>query len=207
MEYEPDLKTEQNLSAKRSEIFYRPRESGTWVRVGDDREMPGEFVVVFQPRREVDEPIVEIHFAVIDGVPQCRAVVASAIKGKRELRASDLRALPVEDILENVSAQLAEQLTTGDEGTERRVRRPLVDEWRRGSISAIRGARRQGRRRVTDDALREVADVYRANLDGNPTDAVRAHLGVADRTARLWVRRARDAGFLGESLRGKAGEV
>jgi hypothetical protein len=54
--------------------------------------------------------------------------------------------------------------------------------------------------------LREVAEVYRSNVDANPTEAVGRHLGVAERTARLYVRRARDAGFLGQAMRGQAGE-
>ena len=54
--------------------------------------------------------------------------------------------------------------------------------------------------------LREVAETYRREIDGTPTAAVGDHLGVAIRTARLYVRRARDAGLLGEALSGKAGE-
>lgn len=207
MEFEPDLKTENNARAERSSIFYKPRESGTWVKLDDSREMPSEFVAVFQPRKGVDEPFVEMHFAVIDGVPQCRVISISAIKGKRELRASDLRALPVEVILENVAAQIAEEITRDERGNVvKAVKRPYVEEWMRGGISAVRSARRQGKRKVTDDLLREVAQIYRENVNDSPTLAIAAHFGVADRTARLYVRRARDAGFLGESIKGKAGE-
>lgn len=66
---------------------------------------------------------------------------------------------------------------------------------------------RAPRRTITDDLLREVAAVYRREIDHAPTVAVGRHLGVAMRTARLYVRRARDAGHLGESLWGKAGET
>jgi hypothetical protein len=208
MEYdEPDIKTERNFSGDRSEIHYKPRQSGTWVTVGDDREMPAEFVVNFWPRSEIDEPYVEIHYAVIGGVPQCRAIVISAIKRRREVRAADLRRIPIEDVLEATAAQIAEQVTTTANGTEQRVRRPLVDPWRRSGVAAVRGARRQLRRKITDDLLRQVAAVYRANVDGGkPVAAVAADLGVEDRTARLYVRRARDRGFLGEAIPGKAGE-
>jgi hypothetical protein len=72
-----------------------------------------------------------------------------------------------------------------------------------GSTRAVRSARRK----VTDDVLRDVAEVYRREIGKNPTEAVADHLGVAMRTAGLYVRRARDAGFLGEALRGKAGEL
>jgi hypothetical protein len=206
MEYEPDIKTERNYSGDRSEVHYQPRESGTWVRVGD-REMPREWVVDFWPRQAIDEPYVEIHNAVINGVPQTRAVVISAIKGKREVRAADLRRIPIEDVLEATAVQIGEQVTASPNGTEQRVRRPLLDPWRRGGVAAVRGARRQLRRKITDDLLRQVAAIYRANVEGGkPVAAVAADLDVEPRTARLYVRRARDRGFLGESIPGKAGE-
>lgn len=66
---------------------------------------------------------------------------------------------------------------------------------------------RAPRRTITDELLREVADVYRREINHAPTVAVGKHLGVAMRTARLYVRRARDAGHLGEAIWGKAGET
>jgi hypothetical protein len=123
------------------------------------------------------------------------------------VRAADLRRVPLEDVLEATAVQIGEQVTISPNGTEQRVRRPLVDPWRRGGVAAVRGARRQLRRKITDDLLREVARIYRANLDGGkPAEAVAADLDVEPRTARLYVRRARDRGFLGESIPGKAGE-
>ncbi|NVI88230.1 hypothetical protein [Actinomadura sp. BRA 177] len=206
MEFEPDLKIVRHFGVSRSEIFHKRRETGTWVEIGDGWEAPAEFVVTFQPRKGIDEPLVEIHFAVIDGVPQCRGVITSAIKGRREVRATDLRSIAVEDVLESVLAQVAVRIQTDDHGGEVLVSRPFVEESRRDAVSAVRGARRQGKRKVTDDVLRRVAEIYRQSIDDSPTEAVRAEFGVAERTARLYVRRARDAGFLGEALRGKAGE-
>lgn len=208
MEYEPDMKIDRHLHGGESAIFYKPRESGTWVKLDDSREMPAEFVVVFQPRKGVDEPLVEMHFAVIDGVPQCRGVLVSAIKGKREVRAGDLRAIPVEDVLESVSAHMTSRVIADDQGNViHTTGRPFAEDLIRGNVAAVRDARRQTKRKVTDELLREVAEVYRQNLGSNPTEAVRGHFGVAPRTAGLYVRRARDAGFLGEAIKGKAGEL
>jgi hypothetical protein len=64
-------------------------------------------------------------------------------------------------------------------------------------------------KRVNDDALRLVTDVYRsAILAGNPpTQAVAHHLFFEVRsTAARWVMRARERGFLGPAEPGRAGE-
>jgi transposase len=48
---------------------------------------------------------------------------------------------------------------------------------------------------VTDATLDEVANVYREHAGGGaPTKAVAEHFAVADSTASLYLRRARDAG-------------
>ncbi len=59
---------------------------------------------------------------------------------------------------------------------------------------------------MTDDFLKDVARVYRENVDNNPTMAVAQYTGRAHRTAALYVKQAREAGFLGAASRGKAGE-
>jgi len=60
---------------------------------------------------------------------------------------------------------------------------------------------------VTDDFLRKVAEVYRANVENGPTKAVEEQFKVSHRTAGDYVRRARERGFLGRATRGKAGEL
>jgi hypothetical protein len=80
-----------------------------------------------------------------------------------------------------------------------------LDE-RRGTLATVRSVRREARRRVTDETLREVARVYRENVENNPTAAVAAYTGRAHRTAALYVQQARAAGFLGRTTPGKAGE-
>ena len=85
--------------------------------------------------------------------------------------------------------------------------RPTVDDQeRRVTAKAVARARARSRRKVTDEVLRQVADVYRANVNDRPTQAVRERFGMPRSTAALYVRRARDAGHLGAALNGKAGE-
>lgn len=160
---------------------------------GTEYEVFPRFALIYQPVG--DEPGWRMTFDASDGVPRCVSVTVEKTEAGREIRSLDLR-LSVEDALEMATQSIA----------GRRVM-PSYEDVRSGaSLRAVRGARRSARRKVTDDVLREVADIYRRNLSDNPTESVAVHLGVADRTARLYVRRARDAGFLGEALRGKAGE-
>ena len=113
-----------------------------------------------------------------------------------------LAGVRIADLLEQAVADL---LWTGD------LRHGAESEWPSGAAQrqAVREVRevRAGRKvKVTDELLREVAEVYRANVENYPTQAVANHFDRQPRTARLYVQRARDAGFLGPAIQGKAGE-
>jgi hypothetical protein len=71
---------------------------------------------------------------------------------------------------------------------------------------AARDARAARRVKITDALLREVATVYRANVNDKPTEAVAEHFGRQHRTATHYIKRARERGFLGSAIKGKAGE-
>lgn len=64
------------------------------------------------------------------------------------------------------------------------------------------------RRKLTDDLLREVAEIYRAAIaEGrHPTTAVRDALMVSHSQAAKYVSRARKRGYLGPTSAGRAGE-
>jgi hypothetical protein len=67
--------------------------------------------------------------------------------------------------------------------------------------------RRVGRKPLYDrDHWRKVAEVYRKAAGRSPTKAVADHFNVSRATASGWVRRARDAGALGETEERRAGE-
>ncbi|TYK50579.1 hypothetical protein [Actinomadura decatromicini] len=191
----------------RSSVQYD--ESEKWLPIGDGYELPHQFTVTYVPRSGSADPIgFEIHFEVIDGAPQSREVRILATPGNREVRNADLRAIPVEEITEQVAAQLAVQYRTDEQGNRRRVARfILTEDGQREGITAVRTARRQVRRRVTNEILRQVAEVYRENLAHAPVRAVAEHFDLgSDRTARRWVQQARAAGHLGSAVKGKAGE-
>jgi hypothetical protein len=56
---------------------------------------------------------------------------------------------------------------------------------------------------LNDDVLRQVAEIYRANIKHAPTKAVAKHFGVKDRMASTYVDRARRAGHLPRTKQGK----
>lgn len=63
-------------------------------------------------------------------------------------------------------------------------------------------------KRLSDELLAEVADVYRGALSRGlaPTDAVAAKFPTSRSTAGRWVMEARRRGLLGPAVRGRAGE-
>ena len=61
----------------------------------------------------------------------------------------------------------------------------------RGAPSAL-----SRQRKVTDELLREVAEVYQSDTLGAPTLAVEDHFDKPNRTATRWVKLARHRGFL-----------
>ncbi|HKF88489.1 MAG TPA: hypothetical protein VKB85_10500 [Propionibacteriaceae bacterium] len=79
-------------------------------------------------------------------------------------------------------------------------------EWQSEGYRADmeRVARRSRRRNtVTDELLRDVARVYRANANSTPVEVVRETFGVAYGTAARYIRLARDRGFLPKTSPGK----
>lgn len=76
-----------------------------------------------------------------------------------------------------------------------------------GAAGKVREALPRRRVRITDATLREVAEVYRANIEtGAPTAAVAARFHRSHSTAGKWVGKARARGFLGPTRERVAGE-
>ncbi|MEO3811355.1 hypothetical protein ABGB17_20365 [Sphaerisporangium sp. B11E5] len=176
------------------------------VPFGDHQEVPELFTLTWHDPDGV-APSLRMEFAVRDGVPQCREIHIVATSDGRQVQSSDARGLKVEDYLEYAISRVAWHVEVADDGTRTAVMRDVPDDVL-DAVRHTRVARTQARRKLTPELLREVAKVYRLHVDGNPTKAVADHFGLAsDRTARHWVKAARAAGELGESIRGKAGEL
>jgi hypothetical protein len=78
-----------------------------------------------------------------------------------------------------------------------------------GDGSDARRARLTPRRPQSDDDWRRVAEIYRRAVAGGaaPSEAIAEEFGVSTATARKWVQRTRERGFLHAALGRRAGEA
>lgn len=136
-------------------------------------------------------PDVAITFEVRDGVPECRKVCVTATDTGHEVRQTGIAGLRIEDALDDA----IKNLILGNRHEPGVVRRVMRES------QAARASRRVT---ITDALLREVAEVYTANIKHEPTSAVAQHFGRKHRTAALYVQRARKAGHLPPTTQGKA---
>lgn len=176
--------------------------AGPQVRV-EDLYLPVEFEMSWPGVQ--GGPDLNIRFAVLDGRPQCREVRVTSPDGGREIRTADTKSIRIDNFIKAASVLAAEHWIDTEGGVTTTV------TTNRGADAAealqtITRARRDSRRRIDDDLLRTTAEVYRAHADANPTKAVAEHFKVKHRTAGDYVRAARDKRFLGEAIKGKAGE-
>jgi hypothetical protein len=173
------------------------------VRVAD-RELPRTLDVWSD--NTGDAPGVRLTFVLVGDGYECRQITFTAPKGGREVRSVDLRALHIEDVLETAVTMVG-TIITDDRADGVTVSVPITNPGEaREAVSAVRAGRRAARQKLSEDMLQQVATTYRDNVADQPTEAVADRFGVAARTARLYVRRARDAGFLGAAVPGRAGE-
>jgi hypothetical protein len=148
-------------------------------------------------------PDVHAHFEMRDGVPEVVEFTTRAKPMGRAVRTSDLNGWqPLEGLALNAFRLHAWQ-------PERDVdERGLVlgpederDFWRLGG--ALHEAQ-NSRLGPTEAELAEVAQVYRAAIEGRPTEAVQVQMGYRSRrTAARRVQQAREAGLLPHTSRGK----
>lgn len=136
-----------------------------------------------------------------EGVPRVVELGWRVRDHQREVRQSDLRGTQVASIIDVLYAGFVVEVrdgegipNLGEEGSPQDIAvRHFLEELR--SV---------GKRRVTGDFLRDVAEVYRTNIDHAPTQAVARTYGVKLRQAGDYVRKARERGLLPETKQGRA---
>ncbi len=188
---------------ERLDVSYTFGSSESMVRIGKDRIAPRHFTARWDDG-DPDTPTVTATFEVRDGIPQCREVRITSADAGREVQASDGRKLRIADWLEDALA-ISAMPYGGKSGATTRWDAPRPTDGKE-TVQQVRMVRREARRRITDEMLQEVAEVYRANIGRGPTEAVAARFGKSHRTAGHYVKQARAAGYLGEAMPGKAGE-
>jgi hypothetical protein len=145
------------------------------------------------------QPALTMRIEVLSGVPQCRALSIEAVEGGREITTNDLRSVRLADWIEGILASVALDLVEDrDDGTRVSA---YGSTTTRSATKAVRRARQP--RKITPEVLGRVAEIYRANVDGKPTLAVKRSFGVGERAAAGYVQRARAAGLLPQTTPGK----
>lgn len=149
--------------------------------------------------------------------PECTAI---RVAEGGQLTGEVLRKVPLAAVVRGAVAHAARQYThdqaegigsgfelngetvyTLDSIPAQEEKRGTVEDWAKSSRRAQAGIP------VTDDDLQQVASEYRQALKGgrNPTAEVARIHHVSRSTASRWVRKARNAGYLGEAHAGRAG--
>lgn len=171
------------------------------VRIGD-RLVPAAIDV--QCPSDGHQPALHLRLEVVDGAPQCRELRIVSVPGGRDVRPVDLGAVRLHEWVEEFFAAFAARVVEDNpDGTVAVIEVPFGPSHE-SAVTALHDARKgRGARRLTPALLAQVADVYRTRFDDRPTSAVAAAFGVAHRTAALYVQRAREAGLLPPTTRGR----
>ena len=129
-------------------------------------------------------PSISLRVIVEDGRPILDTFFVARQNGATgPLTASAIHSIPVDKLFREAVPQIA-RFVAG------------LDGRREGAAPALRG------RRITDDLLKQVADVVRTDPLNEPNKAVQRHLHCSSRTASRWIGAARDRGFLKDEQKG-----
>lgn len=140
------------------------------------------------------QPEVYARVEIREGAPACTALHFTSADDQREVRQADLRAVEVNSIVTDLVAGFSFRV----DPSSSEVAVPEVDTA--AYENAVRFIERQrrgpGLRDVTPQLLERVAEIYRANIDARPTQAVARAFNVKSRMASEYVQRARARGLL-----------
>lgn len=166
-----------------------------YVEVGG-RWIPTEILV--EIRGGPSQPNLSMKIEVRENIPQWTEVTLRARANGPEVRDKDFAALRLDDWLE-VIVSAASAKGSGIPGLGG-WSKPQNDE---SALHDIRALRKGRPRTYTPELLQKTAEVYRRHFVSRPTEAVARTFGVPHRTAARYVQRAREAGHLPPTDRGK----
>jgi len=147
---------------------------------------------------DADGPSCEARVEVRDGAPRVVRLVLLAGDGDGDVQQKHLREIQV-DALVKLLAGFAVQVVEESPGAGHVTTAIDEDE---GAAALETLQQRRGRRRLTPQFLRQVADVYLAN-EGAPTKAVRERFFVSMRQATNYIKAAEAAGLLPPTTPGR----
>lgn len=178
--------------------------SGPYVRVGD-RAIPERIDVTMPGPAGGELPGLRMTIEAIGGAPRCTELVIYAQPGGREVRSTDLRAVRLEQWVEDIATWTSGDVIQTDDGAAQVVLRvgAIDAERERKVLRELQRARSKSRRTVTDEVLRVAAETYRANASSRPVEAVGRAFATSHRTAARYVALARERGYLPPTTPGK----
>lgn len=150
-----------------------------------------------------DEPDFHCRVELRDDVPRVVEFGWCARENQSEIRQKHLRAAEVSTITNWVYGLFVVELHDVRRDNPGIVIRAKLGTEQERVIHGLLQDLRAGRRHVNAELLRQVAEVYRANFDKAPAEAVARTFGVKPRMAHEYVRRARERGFLPPTTQGK----
>lgn len=164
---------------------------GPYVEVTPGHHMPSWLEVEILG---FDEPNISARVELIDNVPRLVEFALRSAPGTREVMPKDLRGHDLSHIIARYTWFVVRDDGSSVTGVRHDVRemRELVEQ------------RRTGKRRINAAFLEQVAEVYRANIDHAPTEAVSRTFGVKHRMATDYVKQARDRKLLPPTKQGRA---
>ncbi|MGH3556635.1 hypothetical protein [Mycobacterium sp.] len=150
-----------------------------------------------------DEPDFYCRVELRDDVPRVVELGWCARESQSEIRQKHLRAAEVAALVNEVYGTWAVELRDVWRDTPGMAIPTEIGTEQERVIRGFLHDLRTGRRHVNAELLRQVAQVYRANFDKAPAEAVARTFGVKQRMAHEYVRRARERGFLPPTTQGK----
>jgi hypothetical protein len=176
------------------------KQPSSWGRL-QSALIPSPFTARFE---FLEDHAVELDVVVQDGAPVCDAIRIERNPKRPSLTGAEFRRLPLRDWVNFAVGQVAlmpQESTLGESAAW--IPASEDEAW-----AITRAADRAPRRRkITDEHLRDVARVYRANVDDSPRDAVMETFAVKPAMASRYIKLARERGFLKPAPSpGKAGE-
>lgn len=155
--------------------------------------------LIYRHLGEDDQPQAELTFEVWKGVPVCTEVrITAKPETGTHVRSKNIKgvAAQLEDYIEQWMSFLACQPLPAPPGRRQWQRvLPQTNSDQRPAMLAVRSARREVRRKMTDELLQQVADTYLAATKAR-TEAVARAFAVSYRTAQRYIEKAREAGVL-----------
>lgn len=181
--------------------------------------LPGRFTAIVTPQ-EADLPICHLVIAVEDGRPVCIDLGLERRPNGPPLNGGMLRRITLGDFVERAVERAGHARAPGPVTFNFDGEQILMPSEATGDghvampISGLthtklhQAAKRKPRGELTDETLQQVAETYRTALATRkaPTKAVMKRWFVSRSTASRWVKRAREAGFLGPARPRVAGE-